>query len=130
MPPDDKNKNTKTKHTQRESKADWQASLWNSMRSRIYKRICIWSLESLCGDSAISFHFIAFFPQQIFIVELSLSFKPRIRRKLGIPFCPFPSHSLANKKWGSNEPSFEESSALHFVLVSLAALGQNYLLQK
>lgn len=28
----------------------------------IYRLICIWSLESLCGDSAKSFHLFAFFP--------------------------------------------------------------------
>lgn len=65
---------------------------------------------------------------------LCLVFKPRIRRKLCIPYPHLPSlmanTTMANRRDGRNKQSLEEGSPLHFVLISLVALGQNCLLQK
>ena len=98
----------------------------------IYMLICIYSPE-IYGDSAIAFYFTAFF-QQIFIMEMSLSFKPRVRKQNNKTMYTLTSpslcYSLDHINEGSNKQSFEESPPLHFVLVSLVARGQNCPLQK
>ena len=76
------------KTTPRESKADSQTSLWCSVKSRYLHAYIHMVLRNLLQDSVISFYSIVFFflknthKKPTFIVEISLSFKLRIRRKL------------------------------------------------
>lgn len=56
------------------------------------------------------------------------------KKTMYIPYPLLPSlmanTTMANRRDGRNKQSFEEGSPLHFVLISLVALGQNCLLQK
>lgn len=86
--------------------------------------ISIWSLEIFCRT--LSYHFIPllfFFFKPTFIVEVSLSFKLRIRRKLYVPCLPLVSLTLWLIEERGGIKSFEEGSPLHFVLISLEVLG-------
>ena len=112
------------KTTPRESKADSQTSLWCSMRSRYLHAYIQMVLRNLLQDSVISFYSIVFFFfKPTFIVEVSLSFKLRIRRKLYVPRLPLVSLTLWLIEERGGIKSFEEGSPLHFVLISLEVLG-------
>lgn len=72
----------------------------------------------------ISFH--RFFSTNIYYGDSSVLPAKNQKRIVYKLFFPSLFYSLANRSEGRNKQSFEEGSSLHFVLISLVALEQNY----